>query len=89
MLDFSPLAGSAGGTPLVVLLAVLILDLVLGFVPQMGQLHPPLPGIRPFFLGLERRLNRERRSEANRLRAQNQPRRPLMIAPVFLLPTTS
>jgi adenosylcobinamide-phosphate synthase len=67
MLDFSPLAGSAGGTPLVVLLAVLILDLVLGFVPQMGHLHPPLPGIRPFFLGLERRLNREQRSEANRI----------------------
>jgi adenosylcobinamide-phosphate synthase len=67
MLDSSPLAGSAGGTPLVVLLAVLILDLVLGFVPQMGQLHPPLPGIRLFFLGLERRLNRERRSEANRI----------------------
>ncbi len=67
MLDFSPLAVSAGGTPLVVLLAVLILDLVLGFVPQMGQLHPPLPGIRPFFAGFERRLNRERRSEANRI----------------------
>ena len=28
MLDFSPLAGSAGGTPLVVLLAVLILCLI-------------------------------------------------------------
>ena len=44
MLEFSPLAGSAGGTPLVVLLAVLMLDLVLGLVPQAGRhLPPPLP----------------------------------------------
>lgn len=68
MLDFSPLAGSAGGTPLVVLLAVLILDLVLGLVPQVGRrLHPPLPGIRPLFAEIERRLNRQRRSVANRI----------------------
>jgi len=67
MFEFSPLAGSAGGTPLVVLLAVLLLDLVLGLVPRMGHLHPPFPGFRPFFAGLERRLNRERRSEANRI----------------------
>ncbi len=67
MLDFSPLAGSAGGTPLVILLVVLVLDLILGLVARMGQLHPPLPGIRPFFTVLEQRLNRERRSEANRI----------------------
>lgn len=65
MLDFSPLAAAAGGTPLVVLLAVLVLDLVLGFVPQMGHLHPPLPGIGGFFRGLERRLNRPNRPAAN------------------------
>jgi adenosylcobinamide-phosphate synthase len=65
MFDFSPLAGSAGGTPLMVLLVVLVVDLVLGFVSRMGQLHPPLPGIRFFLAALEQRLNRERRSEAN------------------------
>ncbi len=67
MFDFSPLAGSAGGSPMVILLAILGLDLVLGFVPQMGQLHPPLPGIRPAIAELERRLNRKKRSEANRI----------------------
>jgi adenosylcobinamide-phosphate synthase len=65
MLEFSPLAAAAGGTPLVVLLAVLMLDLVLGYVPQMGHLHPPLPGMRVQLEGIERRLNRENRSLAN------------------------
>jgi adenosylcobinamide-phosphate synthase len=67
MFDFSPLAGTAGGTPMVILLAILVLDLVLGFVPQMGHLHPPLPGLRPLIAELERRLNRDKRSEANRI----------------------
>ncbi|TDI63948.1 MAG: hypothetical protein E2O90_10830 [Alphaproteobacteria bacterium] len=68
MLEFSPLAGSAGGTPLVVLLAVLMLDLVLGLVPQAGRhLPPPLPGIGRLLAAIERRLNRERRAEANRV----------------------
>jgi adenosylcobinamide-phosphate synthase len=65
MLEFSPLAAAAGGTPLVVLVAVLLLDLVLGYVPQMGHLHPPLPGVRGWLEGLERRLNRQNRSLAN------------------------
>ncbi|HSR56089.1 MAG TPA: cobalamin biosynthesis protein [Alphaproteobacteria bacterium] len=66
MLDFSPLAAAAGGTPLVVLLAVLVVDLVLGFVPQMGHLHPPVPGVHRLLKGLESRLNRPNRSAANR-----------------------
>lgn len=66
MLDFSPLSAAAGGTPLVLLLAVLVLDLVLGFVPRMGHLHPPLSALRRLLAGIERRLNRENRSPANR-----------------------
>jgi len=65
MFEFSPLAAAAGGTPMVVLLAVLMLDLVLGFVPQMGRLHPPIPGLRRRLAGIERGLNRENRSLAN------------------------
>jgi adenosylcobinamide-phosphate synthase len=66
MLEFSPLSAAAGGTPLAVLLALLVLDLVLGFVPRMGHLHPPLPAPRRLLAGIERRLNRENRSPVNR-----------------------
>lgn len=65
MPDFSPLAAAAGGTPLVVLLAILLLDLVLGFVPQMHRLHPPIEIFGRRLAGVERKLNRENRSLAN------------------------
>lgn len=67
MPDVSPLAAAAGGTPLMVLLAVLALTLVLSFVPSAARLYPQFSGIRRLFATVERRLNRESRSEANRI----------------------
>lgn len=66
MIDFSPLVGISGGTSLLLLVAALALDFVLGLSGLGARLCAPARGGR-FFLFLEQRLNRERRSEANRI----------------------
>lgn len=66
MFDFMPLAGSNHGEDLVLLLAALAFDFLLGLVPCLAGLVPGwlrvFSGVARFF---DRRLNRAGRSETN------------------------
>ena len=70
MLDYSPLIGISGGTSLLLLLAALALDFVVsvsGFSLGPKSWNSPHRGVGSIFIWLEKKLNRENRSEANRV----------------------